>query len=92
MPTACYVLAYDIGLGTSRRRALKQLRKVADFYQDSVFDARLRPQERQHLLLQLQQCLAPSDSLFCVRLGQNCQSWQLGCGLEPCTALGLVIS
>jgi CRISPR-associated endonuclease Cas2 len=92
MQAPCFLLAYDIQQPKNRRRALKKLRKVADFYQDSVFDARLLQRERHQLLLQLADCLQSGDSLFCVRLGRHCQSWQLGVGLEPLTDLGLVIS
>ncbi len=92
MPTPCFLIAYDIQTPTHRRKALKKLRKVADFYQDSVFDARLSKSQHQALLLQLADSLHQGDALLCVRLGQNCQSWQLGSGIEPLTAYGLVIS
>jgi CRISPR-associated endonuclease Cas2 len=92
MPGPCFLIAYDIHLPKPRRRALKKLRKVADFYQDSVFDARLTKNQRQALLQQLAENLQQGDALLCVRLGHNCQSWQLGAGIEPLTAYGLVIS
>ena len=92
MQPCCFLLAYDIQQTKCRRQALKKLRKVADFYQDSVFDTRLQRHERQLLLQQLTAYLQPGDSLLCVRLGVNTPSWQLGIGLEPFTALGLVIS
>lgn len=92
MPTPCCLIAYDIQHPKNRRQALKQLRKVADFYQDSVFDARLTKKQRQALLLQLAGVLQNGDTLLCVRMGMDCQSWQLGAGIEPLTAYGLVIS
>lgn len=85
------LFAYDITENADRRRALRLLRAVADVYQDSVFDCRLDKASLQALPQQLEPLLSDTDSLLCIPLPPDTQSWQLGTGIEPLTAGILVI-
>ncbi len=84
--------AYDISNNKQRRRALKQLRKVADVYQDSVFDCRLTKQEHQALQKSLLELLEPGEQVVYMALPANCEIEQLGTGMQPLGDFSLVIS
>lgn len=84
--------AYDISNNKQRRRALKQLRKVADVYQDSVFDCRLAKQAHQVLQVSLLQLLQPGEQVVYLALPANCDIEQLGSGMQPLGEFSLVIS
>lgn len=84
--------AYDISNNKQRRRALKQLRKVADVYQDSVFDCRLTKQAHQVLQVSLLQLLQPGEQVVYLALPANCDIEQLGSGMQPLGEFSLVIS
>jgi len=86
-----YLIAYDISDNRQRRQALRLLRKVADCYQDSVFDIRATSVEMTNLQETLVEKLNEHDSLLCIKLNRACQSWQLGSGLEQLTNSLLVI-
>ncbi|MDP5131953.1 MAG: CRISPR-associated endonuclease Cas2, partial [Paraglaciecola sp.] len=73
--------AYDISNSKSRRRALTQLRKVADVYQDSVFDCRLSRIEHQALQQSLFSLLSTGEQILHIALPQNTLCLQLGTGL-----------
>lgn len=84
--------AYDISNNKQRRRALKQLRKVADVYQDSVFDCRLTKQAHQVLHGALLELLEPGEQVVYLALPANCDIEQLGTGMQPLGEFSLVIS
>lgn len=84
--------AYDISNNKQRRRALKQLRKVADVYQDSVFDCLLTKQAHQVLQVSLLQLLQPGEQVVYLALPANCDTEQLGSGMQPLGEFSLVIS
>ncbi|KKO47661.1 hypothetical protein VT06_15750 [Arsukibacterium sp. MJ3] len=84
--------AYDISNNKHRRRALRQLRKVADVYQDSVFDCRLAKPEHQQLQQLLLALLAPGEQLLQISLPQNTECMQLGTGLQPLSDNCFIIS
>lgn len=84
--------AYDISNNKTRRRALKQLRKVADLYQDSVFDCRLTKIEHRILQTELLNLLDKGEQVMFVALPANTSCLQLGSGMQPLGEFGLVIS
>lgn len=84
--------AYDISNNKSRRQALKLLQKVADVYQDSVFDCRLTATEHQVLQETLLSLLEPGEQVMCVALAANIKIEQLGSGMQPLGESSLVIS
>jgi CRISPR/Cas system-associated endoribonuclease Cas2 len=86
------VYAYDISASKQRRRALRQLRKVADVYQDSVFDCRLAQSAHQALQQSLLALLSAGEQVLYIALPQNTQCFQLGSGLQPLNANSFVIS
>ncbi|MDP5132026.1 MAG: hypothetical protein NWQ54_14175, partial [Paraglaciecola sp.] len=73
--------AYDMSNNKQRRRALRQLRKVADAYQDSVFDCRLSRAEHQALQQLLLSLLDEGEYVIHIALPQNTLCLQLGTGL-----------
>lgn len=91
MASVRYLIAYDIALHRSRRRALRLLRKHADCYQDSVFDLQLQRCDLHALQQALHPLMASGDALLTVRL-QITASWQLGCGMLPVQGALAVIS
>lgn len=84
--------AYDISQNKSRRRALKLLRKVADVYQDSVFDCRMTKPEHRVLQADLLNLLQSGEQVMFVALPANLQVEQLGSGMQPLGEFSLVIS
>ncbi|WP_181160252.1 MULTISPECIES: CRISPR-associated endonuclease Cas1 [unclassified Shewanella] len=60
------LIAYDIQCHNARSAALRQLRKVAISYQDSVFELHLTIPKLQQLLHNLQALINPNDSLLAI--------------------------
>lgn len=86
------IYAYDISDNKQRRRALRKLRKVADIYQDSVFDCRLDKAGHKQLQHDLLTQLLPDEQLLQIDLPENAEVIQLGTGMQPLNGNSFVIS
>lgn len=84
------LIAYDIQCHKTRNAALRQLRKVAVSYQDSVFELPLATPKLQQLQHNLQALININDSLLTVWL-HPIACWQLGCGIQSVQGQLLVI-